>query len=433
MSAPPDGDSTDQVKWADDQPDGGLDLERLKAVARRQAVVFVACCAIGLAAGVAYLLTAVPLYTASTQILIDDRNVRAVEDLAAGTIPWWAQDAAVESQVEVIRSEQIGLAAVERLGLAERPRDVPAKPSLVGLLQSLINVRSWFAPPAVPDDDAADRKVAALNGLRGGMNVRRVVRTYVLSIEYTSADRGEAARVANGIADAYIAEQLESKYDSTRRAGDWLRERIKELRNQTRDADLAVQRFRAENNLLAAGGTLISEQQLSELNSQLVIARSDTARANARLERIKAILDSREPSAVVSEALAQPVFNDLRSKYLERAKRASDLAERLGENDAQVVQLRNEMRNYERLMFEELGWIAESYRSDLEIAMSRERSLEDSLTGALGTTAEANELLVALHELERQAQTYRTLHQNFLSRFEEACRSSPSRSSMRES
>jgi len=417
MSSHSDCSGSEDSESPDDQQKGSLHIERVKAAFRRQAAVLVGGCCLGLAGGIAYTVAAVPLYTASARVLIDDSSVRAVADLAA-VGNFGAQDSSIDSQVELLRSEQIGLAVIDRLGLADGHQNSPPEPSLLDKLRRVKDFRTWFVPPEAADPPASSR-LAALRRLQQNMYVRRVSRTYVLSIEYTSADRGEAARVANGIADAYLQDQLESKYESTRRAGSWLRERIAELRKQSHEADLAVERFRSDNNLLAAGGRLITEQQSSEINSQLIIARADTARARARFERIKSIIDTGDTGALVTEALEQPIFNELRSKYLDRSKRVSDLVERLDPGHVQVVNLRNEMRDYERLIFEELGRIAESYRSDYEVAKSREKSLDESLSGALGITAEANDALVTLRELERQAETYRTLHRNFLSRFEE--------------
>ena len=50
---------------------------------------------------------------------------------------------------------------------------------------------------------------------------------------------------------------------------------------------------------LIAGGHLINEQQLSELNTALVKARADTAEAKARLDRVSQILrsDDLDPTA----------------------------------------------------------------------------------------------------------------------------------------
>src|SRR5690606_20193356 len=66
------------------------------------------------------------------------------------------------------------------------------------------------------------------------------------------------------------------------------------------------------------------------------------------------------------------------------------------------------------------GRIAEGYLSDVVIAQSKEKALRDSLKDLVGDHAAANETAVALRELEREAETYRTLYQTFLQRYQEA-------------
>ena len=406
-----------------------LNFDKLFAMARRQFWVVASASAIGLVLGLIYILTAVPLYTARTHVMIDNRSLRAVEDMAALTAIGGDQTA-IDSEVEVIRSEQIGMRVIERLELVDDPRFMnPPSGNLfsvvIGGVRSIVDPRNWFAGDEdLSDielaDAAADRQRRALRRLQSNLEVRRVGRTFVLEIAYTSPDRREAARIANGIANAYLTDQLDSRYESTQRAGSWMQERITELEQQARESDLAVQRFRAENNLIAAGGRLISEQQLSEIASQLTVARADTARARARYERIRSIIDAGETDAIVGDALTQSVFNELRSRYLDANKRKSDLMERLGPDHVQVINLRGEMRQFERLIFEELRRISESYFSDYEVARSRERSLEESLEGATGTTAMAQETLVQLRALESRASTYRTLLDTFQQRFQES-------------
>lgn len=406
-----------------------LNFDKLFAMARRQFWVVASAAAIGLLLGLIYILTAVPLYTARTHVMIDNRSIRALEDMAAMTAIGGDQTA-IDSEVEVIRSEQIGMRVIERLDLVDNPQFMnPPSGNLfsvaIGGVRTVIDPRNWFAAEedlseiALADAET-ERHRRALRRLQANLDVRRVGRTFVLEIAYTSHDRREAARIANGIANAYLTDQLDSRYESTQRAGNWMQERITELEQQAREADLAVQRFRAENDLIAAGGQLISEQQLSEVASQLTVARADTARARARYERIRAIIDAGDTDAIVGDALTQPVFNELRSRYLDASKRMSDLTERLGPDHVQVTNLRSEMRQFERLIFEELRRIAESYLSDFEVARSRERSLEESLEGATGTTAIAQETMVQLRALESRASTFRALLDNFQQRFEEA-------------
>lgn len=78
------------------------------------------------------------------------------------------------------------------------------------------------------------------------------------------------------------------------------------------------------------------------------------------------------------------------------------------------------MAEYERLLFAELSRIAESYRSDVDVAKSRENDLYNKVTQATSVSAAAGETQVELRELERTADAYRNLYQSFLSRFQEA-------------
>jgi succinoglycan biosynthesis transport protein ExoP len=78
------------------------------------------------------------------------------------------------------------------------------------------------------------------------------------------------------------------------------------------------------------------------------------------------------------------------------------------------------MQEFERLIYEELQRIAESYRSDAEVARAKEQSLSLSMSGLVGASAGTNQTLVQLRELEREAETYRALYQTFMQRYQEA-------------
>jgi len=53
-----------------------------------------------------------------------------------------------------------------------------------------------------------------------------------------------------------------------------MRDRLKELRDQSTNAARAVVDFKAKNNIVAASRRLMNEQQLSELNTSLIQARA---------------------------------------------------------------------------------------------------------------------------------------------------------------
>src|SRR5262249_6996419 len=248
---------------------------------------------------------------------------------------------------------------------------------------------------------------------------------YVLEIRFRARNPDLAAQVANAVADAYIVDQLEAKYQATRRASVWLQDRLRELRQQASTAERAVVEFKAKNKIIdAGGGRLINEQQLGELNSQLVVARAQTADAQAKLDRIESILRADSPdasvNATVTDTLKSEVVSKLRTHYLELASREADLSARYGHNHMAAVNLRNQMRETSKAVLDELRRLAETYKSDAAIARQREDGIQTQLAQVVSQSQATNEAQIALRELESSAQTYRALYDNFLQRHMES-------------
>ena len=107
----------------------------------------------------------------------------------------------------------------------------------------------------------------------------------MLNISITWDDPTRAAQLANAVADAYVVDQLDARFESAKRASGWLSDRLVELRQQLRDSEEAVTKFRNEHGLTRSGPTVaLNDQQLAELNSKLIAARTDAAEKKARVD-----------------------------------------------------------------------------------------------------------------------------------------------------
>src|SRR6202022_3099433 len=200
----------------------------------------------------------------------------------------------------------------------------------------------------------------------------------------------------------------------------WLQKRLNELRAQASAADRAVVDFKAKNNIVDAGGRLLNEQQLSEVNSSLTIARATTAEAQARFNRINDILHNSKGDALVNDlatvtdTLRNDVINRLRTQYLDLAARQANWSQRYGAQHLAVLNLQDQMKEIRRSIADELRRIAESYRSDLEIAKAREQSVQNSLGSTISQSNETNQAQIILRDMESNAQSARALSDNFL-------------------
>ncbi len=237
--------------------------------------------------------------------------------------------------------------------------------------------------------------------------------------------RSSPAPSPEAYGEAYLSDQLDANFDATQRATVWLQGRLDDLRENSQAAALEAERFRSEHGLTEARGELMSERQLADLNSQLILAQADAASATARYERYKAIVESGEENAVNNATISpkdggSPVIDGLKSRYLTITKREQEIASRFGPDHPQAVDLRREQADVAHQIFQELSQLTSSYRNESEVARSREQSLRDSINNVAGKSSQSSGALVQLHDLEQKAAALKTLYETFLARYQEA-------------
>ena len=392
-------------------------IKSLAAIVVRQLPIFLVVIPCVTALGLLYLLTTPPSFTAVAKMLIDTRKVPAFQQQQTSgdqTI----DNAAAATQVEVLTSENVSISVIRDLKLTEDPEFVGPSAGLIGTLFNWISTTFDSESGALQSESQLLRR--ALSRFEARRKVTRVPQTYAMEISFWSVDPTKAARIANAISDAYIVDQLEAKYQSTRRASAWLQERIDSLRTEASADSQAVVDFKQKNNIIESSGKLMNEQQMSEVNTQLILARAATAEAKARLERMRQVMAKDIPDESVADALKSEVVIKLREHYLELAGREAIWSKKFGSDHVATISLRNQMLELRRNIADEMQKIAEGYKSDYEIAMTREASIAESLDKAIAESRITNQAQVQLRDLESKAQTSRTMYDNFLQRYMEA-------------
>ncbi|WP_315836328.1 GumC family protein [Bradyrhizobium prioriisuperbiae] len=361
-----------------------------------------------------YLLIVRSTYTAQATILMDTRKVQVQSQSLFNDAPMDAPT--VESQVEVIKSDNIARSIIEDMKLADDSEFTRYGGGILGNLQYyFFSIFDLFDFSGTTSEEAANRR--ALGQFTKSLSAKRVGVTYVIEVSFRSAYPERAAKIANAVAEAYINDQLNAKYLAARRASTWLSDRIAELRGQAMSAEKSIADFKAENKIVDAGGRPISEQRVADLSKELAAAKAQTNEARVKLERIDQITKSDLREATVTDALRSEVVTKLRSQYLDMANREADLSSRYGSNHLAAVNLRNQMKEVRRSISEELRRLAETYRSDYSIAQQREKGVQAALDDAVSNSQMTGQAQVRLKELESNSQTYRTIYENFLERY----------------
>ena len=142
----------------------------------RQYRVIAFAAAVMIALGFIYLLTAPPSYTATTAMLIDTKKIQLFQQQSmVSDLPIDASS--VESQVEILKSENIALAVIKRLHLTDDPEFVRPSGGLIGALLGLMT--GLFASDEPPPSEFVLTR-AAVGTFGSRLNIRRVGLTYVI-------------------------------------------------------------------------------------------------------------------------------------------------------------------------------------------------------------------------------------------------------------
>ena len=368
--------------------------------------------------GTIYVAISPSRYTAQADMIIDTKKVTWTQSELSSENRT-VEDASVESEIETTKSEKVAIAVINRLHLNEDPEFAGAAKGLRQRIFSLFT----SAPEPQPSNEEVMRGV--LGAVKGNLRVTRLGRSYIEEIAFTSLDREKAANIANAFADAYIEDQLQAKFEATHRASIWLEQRIGELRQQASDAYRDVQDFKSQNGIIiGVDGKLASEVELDQLGIALAKARADTSQARAKLDRISRVLEQRTdkesfniPDPVVTDALSNPVITKLRQQFLDDQNKESEWSARYGSDHQAARNLRAEMAALQRAIWDEISRIAESYKSELQIAKSQEESIDKRMIEVFQQSASTRQSQVRLRELETAANTYRGIYETFLSRF----------------
>lgn len=381
-------------------------------------------CLIGLTLAIVHVVLATPLYTSTARILIDTRmnqNLqmqKIVEESVVDT-------SLVDSQVQILSSESIILPIIRSMNLTRDSEFVGTQSEHGGQIWSQIlhpvnaikRILGLQDPGSVDSGTLLERM--AVETFLHRLTAKREDVTYVIDASFTSEDPRKAARIANAVAEAYIAANLEARAKSSKLASRWLQDRLVELKEQATDSDRALQNYKTANNLVSTDRGLLNNEQLSDLNTQLMNARTATAEAKARLDRIRQIINDGVPDATVTDALNNGVITRLRAQYLDTSARAAELSSRVGKDHVAVAKLHQQMDELRKSIRNEEERIADAYASDYLIAKAREHALSENMTQLVREAGTSSQAQVTMHDLESSAETYRNLYNTFLQKFQE--------------
>lgn len=329
----------------------------------------------------------------------------------------------VLNEIEVIRSRSMAKKVIERLELITDPEfNTIYRESLQKYAPELLDQPSSFktlnvyqnemdnVPSGLVDYQINNTVTTFLRNL----DVRTIPGSFAIQIQFSSKNPAKSALIANTIADMYIEERLEQKFEAGRKLTEWLDTRLSELREQVRESELAAAQYQAEHNLTQGTRNMLSAEQVSQINSQLINAKAKRAEAEARLTQINNIIRGNGSLETSSDIVQVPFIRSLRSNEAALITRYKELSKRYGGKHPRIISITAELENVQTKIADEMQKVAAGMKNELAVASARVNALEDGLDELKGVRNQDNEKMIKLNELTREASANRLILENFM-------------------
>jgi len=376
-----------------------------------------------------------PKYTAETLMVLEFRKTSLLsldEVFSGGRVT----PAVIGTELDILRSASLLERVADELRLERKPEFNPALMENGGL-STMQRLGAWLegwgsgesaaleegaegeGKEISPEEQEKNLKKALVEKLQEDLKVENRRDSYTVSISYTSQNPRLASQVANAVAEMYITDQLEAKFEAARRANEWLTQRLEGLRREVQAAEQAVKNVRQKSDMIQARGGTLLEQQIGDVNAQLIQARLNRSRAEARLAQAREVMDRPGGIETLGEVLTSGVIQQLREEEAALRRKKAELSQRYGPRHPQMIQVDAEMSDLENKIREETSRVLKTLENEVQVARAEERSLIKSLDQLRTEAGRAMEAELQLRELERRAQSSRTLYESYLTRFQE--------------
>ena len=357
-----------------------------------------------------------PRYRSESRLLLEVREnvfMRAEADKSGGALATIDPEA-VTSQIQVVLSRDLAREVIKKENLAANPEFDPMV-SGTSLLRTLLGLIGIGRDPSTMSQDER-----TLEAYYDRLNVFAIEKSRVISVDFSSANPEVAARVANAVAENYLAMQQSAKQDQTRAAGNWLAVEIDKMRKKVEEAEAKVEEYRVKSNLfVGSNNSSLPNQQLTEINSQISAARGQKADLEARARQLRDQV--RSGKQVESSDIANS--DSMRRLVEQRAALRSQLAEQsstLLDQHPRIKELKAQIGEADRQIKIEGERLARQLDNDAAVAGNRVESLTASLDQVKKLASQSNEQDVQLRALEREAKTQRDLLESYLVKYREA-------------
>ena len=400
-------------------------LSYWKILVRRRWLIF-ACVIVAVILSLLTTLTTTPLYRATAVIQIDKQGQSIVSGGEVGVTYGGWDPAFMTTHIGMLQSRALAERVASDLRVGPATLQSLAPRSWMQRVRALVSPSTSTATAATgedPDEESDDTAAAhdqeAINRMaaglvRGGLMVRPRPESRLVDITHISPNPQFSARVANAVADGYIAFEIDRRFGASSYAKDYLEQQLAVAKERLEGSERTLVEFAQKESLvdLGAGESLVG-RNLAELNSSLAQAQAQRIRAQSRWAQAGS--DSTLPSDILSASLVPT----LRAQHADVKRRYEEQLQVFKPDYPDMLRLKGQADELERQIKAEYAAARASLRAEYDAAVTNETMLKNQLAALRAETLDTDSRSIQYNILRREADTNRQLYDSLLQRYQQ--------------
>jgi capsular exopolysaccharide synthesis family protein len=377
----------------------------------------------------------IPIYQASSRVLIEDERTTQVANLNGNDPMFWQDaDQYYKTQYSILQSRSLAQRVVRRLDLAHhpdfsgngpRPRD-PISLVRRGRAAASTWIRSLIMraqKPAEPPSPAVEESQDAglVNAFLGGVTIVPEQGTRLVTIIYRHSNPELAAQAANALAEEYAQQNLDLRLQNTDKMLAWVTGELKRQEDQLAASEADLTKYRESKNALSLGDRQnIVVQRLNTLNDSVIRARTTRLSKETAFNQVKGADPNNDAIDTFPVIGANPAVVEAKNKLLAaQAEKASLVSRNFGPEWPAMKAADAAIGAAHRQLVAERTNVIESIKNEYNASVLDERNLAGSLEEAKGASMDLDRKSGDYRILERKTDSDRQVYQSLLAQQKE--------------
>ena len=319
-----------------------------------------------------------------------------------------------ETQYKVLQSRTLAERVVDALKLYRLPEFYKGR-FLFGLIEN--------DPDKIPKDSDPDPPDPLSTAYRNtvshfvdNIDVSPVRRSNLVELSFYSEDPEMAARVANRLANDYINQNLQVKWDETMKASEWLQGQLVGLKAKLEKSDDALQSYARANSIIFV------EEKQNLVNERLKQLQEQYTKAQAESFQRKSMYDLVQTGRVqdLPGTIENRLIQDLTEKLAEAQRDYAEMIATVKPEWPKAIAKKKQIDTLQATLDRQKKNLSQSIIDSYRTALANEKYLGQALDEQKKIVNDVAEKSIQYNILKRDVDANKSIYEGLLTRMKEA-------------